>query len=98
MLAHRESAMLAERFIHATCSRQGIDRGQLTIHADRGPAMTSKPVALLLADRPCRSPGTLPRRSPAPAGAPSGSLDQSAEDPGTFADIVGASALRACSR
>jgi putative transposase len=30
--------------------RQGIDRGQLTIHADRGPAMTSKPVALLLAD------------------------------------------------
>jgi len=24
--------------------------GQLTIHADRGPAMTSKPVALLLAD------------------------------------------------
>ena len=26
------------------------DRGQLTIHADRGPAMTSKSVALLLAD------------------------------------------------
>ena len=50
MVAHRESATLAERFIHATCGRQGIDRGQLTIHADRGPAMTSKPVALLLAD------------------------------------------------
>jgi putative transposase len=30
--------------------RQGIGREQLTIHADRGPAMTSKPVALLLAD------------------------------------------------
>jgi len=50
MVAHRESATLAERFIHETCGRQGIDRGQLTIHADRGPAMTSKPVALLLAD------------------------------------------------
>jgi putative transposase len=29
---------------------QGITPGQLTVHADRGAAMTSKPVALLLAD------------------------------------------------
>ncbi len=50
MVAHRESATLAERFIHETYTRQGIERDQLTIHADRGPAMTSKPVALLLAD------------------------------------------------
>ena len=50
MVAHRESATLAERFIHETCARQGIGRAQLTIHADRGSAMTSKPVALLLAD------------------------------------------------
>ena len=50
MVAHRESATLAEQFIHATCARQGIARGQLTIHADRGSTMTSKPVALLLAD------------------------------------------------
>jgi putative transposase len=50
MVAHRESATLAQKFIGETCARQGIDRGQLTIHADRGPAMTSKPVALLLAD------------------------------------------------
>jgi putative transposase len=50
MVAHRESAALAERFIHETCAPQGITRDQLTIHADRGPAMTSKPVALLLAD------------------------------------------------
>ena len=50
MLAHRESASLAEQFIHETCLRQGIERGELTIHADRGSAMTSKPVALLLAD------------------------------------------------
>jgi transposase InsO family protein len=47
MVAPRESAGSAERFIHETCVRQGIRRGQLTIHADRGPAMTSKPVALL---------------------------------------------------
>jgi putative transposase len=50
MVTHRESATLAERFIHETCGRQGIDPGQLTIHADRGPTMTSKPIALLLAD------------------------------------------------
>jgi putative transposase len=50
MVAHRESATLAERFIAETCARESIDPGQLTIHADRGPAMTSKPVALLLAD------------------------------------------------
>jgi putative transposase len=50
MVAHRESATLAERFIRETCLRQGIDHDQLTIRADRGPAMTSKPVALLLAD------------------------------------------------
>jgi len=50
MVAHRESATLAQKFIRETCARQGINRGQLTIHADRGTAMTSKPVALLLAD------------------------------------------------
>jgi putative transposase len=50
MVAHRESASLAERFIADTCARQSIGHGQLTIHADRGPAMTSKPVAFLLAD------------------------------------------------
>lgn len=50
MIAERESAALAEELIAQTCARQGIQRGQLTIHADRGSAMTSKPVALLLAD------------------------------------------------
>jgi len=50
MIAERESAVLAEELISQTCARQGIERGQLTIHADRGSAMTSKPVAFLLAD------------------------------------------------
>jgi putative transposase len=50
MVAHRESAALAQRLITATCEKQAIVAGQLTIHADRGTSMTSKPVALLLAD------------------------------------------------
>jgi len=50
MIAHRESAALAERLIRETCEKQKIESGQLTIHADRGSSMTSKPVALLLAD------------------------------------------------
>lgn len=50
MLAHRESAALAERLMEETCRKEAILPGQLTIHADRGPSMTSKPVALLLAD------------------------------------------------
>ncbi len=50
MVATRESAALAEKLIAATAARQNIGRGQLTIHADRGSSMTSKPVAFLLAD------------------------------------------------
>lgn len=50
MVAPRESAVLAERLIEATCAKQGITPGQLTLHADRGSSMRSKPVALLLAD------------------------------------------------
>ena len=50
MIAHRESAVLAERLIRETCEKQNIEPGQLTIHADRGSSMTSKPVALLMAD------------------------------------------------
>src|SRR5580693_560405 len=36
MVATRESAVLAEKLIAATCAKQGIARGQLSIHADRG--------------------------------------------------------------
>ena len=50
MVASRESATLAEQFIRETWARQGIAREPLTIHADRGTAMTSKSVAFLLAD------------------------------------------------
>jgi putative transposase len=50
MLAPRETAALAERLIAETCAKHTISPGQLTIHADRGGAMRSQPVALLLAD------------------------------------------------
>ena len=50
MVATRESAALAEVLIRQTCAKQGIGADQLTIHADRGSSMTSKPVAFLLAD------------------------------------------------
>ena len=50
MVAHRESAVLAEQLIAETLAKQSIARHQLTIHADRGSSMTSKPVAFLLAD------------------------------------------------
>jgi putative transposase len=50
LAAGRESATLAQRLIAQTCARQGIVKAQLTIHADRGAAMISKSVALLLTD------------------------------------------------
>jgi putative transposase len=50
MVADREGKELARQFIAQTCGKQQIALGQLTIHADRGSSMTSKPVALLLAD------------------------------------------------
>ena len=50
MVAYREQAALAERLIAETAAKQQIAPNQLTLHADRGTSMTSKPVAFLLAD------------------------------------------------
>jgi len=50
MIAYRESAELAKKLIDHSCQKQLIAPGQLTIHADRGSSMKSKPVALLMAD------------------------------------------------
>jgi putative transposase len=50
LLAHREAASLARRLIATTVAREGVAPGQLTVHADRGAVMISKPVAFLLAD------------------------------------------------
>jgi putative transposase len=50
MVADRESSELAKILIRETILREGVDRSKLTIHADRGSSMKSKPVAFLLAD------------------------------------------------
>lgn len=47
---HSEAASVAQELITQAITQQGIEPGQLTIHADRGNAMRSKPVAFLLAD------------------------------------------------
>ncbi|HXQ64715.1 MAG TPA: DDE-type integrase/transposase/recombinase [Steroidobacteraceae bacterium] len=50
MVAHREAAELAEQLIADTVAKQNIAPGTLTLHADRGTSMRSKPVAALLID------------------------------------------------
>jgi len=50
MIAHREGADLAKEFIQEAIGKNAIPAGQLTIHADRGRVMKSKPVAFLMAD------------------------------------------------
>ena len=50
MVAHRELASLAQRLLGDCYRKQGVKPDELTIHADRGTSMMSKPVALLLAD------------------------------------------------
>jgi putative transposase len=50
MVAQRESAELAEQLIAETLQKEDIAPGTLTLHADRGTSMRSKPVAALLID------------------------------------------------
>jgi putative transposase len=46
----RESAEIAKALIAQAAAQQQVEAGQLTVHADRGTSMRSKPVAFLLAD------------------------------------------------
>jgi putative transposase len=50
LVAEQESAELAEILIAETCTKQGIQPGQLTLHSDRGSPMKSKQVSQLLVD------------------------------------------------
>jgi putative transposase len=50
MLAYREQRFLAQRLIRETCVKEGIEPGQLALHADRGQVMRSKAVSQLLTD------------------------------------------------
>jgi putative transposase len=49
-LQHRESGEIAKALIAQATEQQHVTPGTLTLHADRGSSMTSKPVAFLLAD------------------------------------------------
>ena len=49
-VAPAETGDLAKEFIDNAYNSQGITKGQLVLHADRGTSMTSKPVAQLLVD------------------------------------------------
>jgi len=50
LIAERETAQLAHQLIDQTCTRQGVSRDTLTLHADRGAPMRSQTVAHLLSD------------------------------------------------
>ena len=50
LVAERETGEIAKDFIEETYRQQGIVKGQLALHADRGTSMTSKPVSQLLVD------------------------------------------------
>jgi transposase InsO family protein len=49
-VADTETASLFKALFEDTLAKQPVSAGQLTLHADRGPAMTAKATALLLAD------------------------------------------------
>ena len=47
-VAERESSQYAQELIAMSCERQKVGRGELTLHSDRGPSMTSQTVDALL--------------------------------------------------
>ncbi len=62
-IAERESETIARRLIATTCKRYGIDRDQLTIHADRGSPMIANSVADLLSSMGVTKSHSRPRVS-----------------------------------
>lgn len=48
MVAHKESAALAQKLIRQSCEKQEIEAGQLVIHSDRGSPMIARSTAQLL--------------------------------------------------
>jgi len=50
MVAGKEYSILAEELIAKTGQNENIKKDELTLHADRGSSMKSKPVAFLLSD------------------------------------------------
>jgi len=63
LLADRECEALARRLLEQSYRKQGVQPGQLTVHADRGAPMKSKCVQQLLADLDVRPSHSRPRVS-----------------------------------
>ena len=63
LLGTNESASLAARLVSETCAKQNVREGDLTIHADRGTAMTSKSLAEKLIDLGVNKSHSRPRVS-----------------------------------
>jgi putative transposase len=63
LLADRECAELARRLLLQSYRKQGVQPGQLTVHADRGAPMKSKSVKQLLSDLEVRPSHSRPRVS-----------------------------------
>jgi putative transposase len=63
LLADRECEELARRLLEQSYRKQGVQPGQLTVHADRGAPMKSKSVKQLLSDLEVRTSHSRPRVS-----------------------------------
>jgi putative transposase len=63
LLSDRECEELARRLLEQSYRKQGVQPGQLTIHADRGAPMKSKSVKALLSDLDVRPSHSRPRVS-----------------------------------
>jgi hypothetical protein len=63
LLAHQESAELAEQLIVESYNKQGVEPGQVTVHADHGPACTAKTVKQMTVDLGITSSHGRPRVS-----------------------------------
>jgi len=63
MLSHRESGELAAELLQQSYHKQGVDPEQLTVHADRGSAPTSKTLKQMMVDLGVKRSHSRPRVS-----------------------------------
>jgi putative transposase len=63
MLSHRESGELAAELLQQSYHKQGVDPEQLTVHADRGSAPTSKTLKQMMIDLGVKRSHSRPRVS-----------------------------------
>jgi putative transposase len=63
LLAEGESGALASELVRDAAIQRGVVPGELTLHADRGAPMTSKPMAQMLADLRIDASHSRPRTS-----------------------------------